>query len=50
MDHNYTLGDELTVDQFMSNWTLQSGYPVLNITKDENLNTFSIIQVIYKYE
>lgn len=29
----------------MSNWTLQSGYPVLNIIKNTTSNTFSVTQV-----
>lgn len=45
-DNNYELGNELTVKEFMSNWTLQSGYPVLRITKNEITNTFSVTQVI----
>jgi hypothetical protein len=39
--NNYTL----TVNDFMSNWTLQSGYPVLEITKNSTSNMFSVIQV-----
>lgn len=44
-EHGYVLGNDLTVNQFMSNWTLQPGYPVLNIAKNEKTNTFSITQV-----
>lgn len=40
------IGNELTVDEFMSNWTTQAGYPVLNIEKNETTHHFSIIQVI----
>lgn len=45
IDNNYTIGNKLTVNEFMSNWTLQSGYPVLHITKNETTNTFSVSQV-----
>lgn len=45
-DNNYEMGNELTVNEFMSNWTLQPGYPVLLITKNEIFNTFSVTQVI----
>lgn len=43
-DNNYEIGNGLTVNEFMSNWTLQSGYPVLNVTR--NATTFSVTQVI----
>lgn len=45
-DSDYTIGNGMTVESFMSNWTMQSGYPVLNITKNETSNTFSVTQVI----
>jgi aminopeptidase N len=45
-DNDYDLGNELTVNEFMSNWTLQPGYPVLRITKNNISNTFSVTQVI----
>lgn len=41
--YNYKLGNELTVDQFMSNWTLQTGHPLIQITKNETF--FSVTQV-----
>lgn len=44
-ENQYKLKDEMTVSSFMSNWTLQSGYPVLNITKNETLNTILVTQV-----
>lgn len=44
-DNDYDIGNELTVNEFMSNWTLQSGYPVLNITRNTTTNTFLVIQV-----
>lgn len=40
------IGNELSVRDFMTNWTTQSGYPVLNIVKNQTANTFSIVQVI----
>uniref|UniRef100_A0A2S2QK36 Endoplasmic reticulum aminopeptidase 2 n=1 Tax=Sipha flava TaxID=143950 RepID=A0A2S2QK36_9HEMI len=43
-DNDYDLGNELTVNEFMSNWTLQPGYPVLRITKNNISNTFSVTQ------
>lgn len=46
MDNDYVFGNGLTVNQFMMNWTLQSGYPVISVTKNETSNTFSITQVI----
>jgi len=45
-DNDYEIGNELTVNEFMSNWTLQSGYPVLNITRNATTNTFLVTQVI----
>lgn len=45
VDHNHTIGNDLTVKEFMSNWTLQSGYPVIYVTKNKITNTFSVIQV-----
>jgi len=45
-DHKYEIGNEMTVTDFMSSWTLQSGYPLLNIQKNETSNTFSVVQVI----
>uniref|UniRef100_A0A2S2NAD6 Aminopeptidase n=2 Tax=Schizaphis graminum TaxID=13262 RepID=A0A2S2NAD6_SCHGA len=36
-DYDYNIGNELDVVDFMSNWTLQSGYPVLNIMKNGNM-------------
>jgi aminopeptidase N len=45
-ENNYNIGNGLTVNEFMSNWTLQSGYPVLQITKNDTSNTLSVIQVI----
>lgn len=45
-DQNFEIGNGLTVDEFMSNWTLQSGYPVLNITRNATANTFLVTQVI----
>lgn len=47
--HNFFIGNELTISEFMSNWTLQSGYPVLIIEKDEPSNNFVVNQVIYSY-
>ncbi|XP_025208483.1 aminopeptidase N-like [Melanaphis sacchari] len=41
---DYFLGNDLTVNEFMSNWTLQSGYPVLNITRNATTNTFLATQ------
>lgn len=43
-DEQYFIGNDLTVDEFMSNWTLQSGYPVLNISRDADTNTFLVTQ------
>lgn len=48
IDHNYTIGNELTVNEFMSNWTLQSGYPVIYISKNDTTNTFLVTQVNIK--
>lgn len=45
IDHNYTFGNKLTVNEFMSNWTSQSGYPILHIKKNEATNMFSVTQV-----
>jgi len=45
-DHEYEIGNGLSVDEFMSNWTLQSGYPVLSITRNATANTFLATQVI----
>lgn len=45
-DHKYSLGNELTVKEFMSNWTTQPGYPVMIIEKDELTNNFVVTQVI----
>lgn len=44
-DYQYKLKNGMTIHKFMSNWTLQSGYPVLNITKNETLNMFLVTQV-----
>lgn len=44
-DNQYKLKDGMTIYDFMSNWTLQAGYPVINITKNETLNTFFVTQV-----
>lgn len=46
LEKNYTIGNELSVYEFMSNWTLQSGYPVLDITKNETSSTFWVTQVM----
>lgn len=46
LDNNYDFGNDLTVNEFMSNWTLQSGYPVVNITRNATANTFLVTQVI----
>ncbi|CAH1738621.1 unnamed protein product [Aphis gossypii] len=43
-DNEYEIGNDLTVHEFMSNWTLQSGYPVLNITRNATTNTFLVTQ------
>nr|AEV66511.1 aminopeptidase N 3 [Aphis glycines] len=43
-DKDYEIGNDLTVNEFMSNWTLQSGYPVLNITRNATTNTFLVTQ------
>jgi len=45
-DNEYFIGPNLTVNEFMSNWTLQSGYPVLNITRNATSNSFLVTQVI----
>jgi len=45
-DKQYDIGNDLTVNEFMSNWTLQSGYPVLNISRNATINTFLVTQVI----
>lgn len=47
-DHEFKLNNGLTVNQFMSNWTLQSGYPVLYVTKNKTSNTFILTQVNMK--
>lgn len=44
-DEDYTIGNGLSVHVFMSNWTLQSGYPVLKIAKNETAGTYSVTQV-----
>lgn len=44
-ENQYKLKDGMTIHDFMSNWTLQTGYPVLNITKNETINTFLVTQV-----
>ncbi|KAL5244511.1 hypothetical protein ACI65C_011922 [Semiaphis heraclei] len=44
LDNNYDFGNDLTVNEFMSNWTLQSGYPVVNITRNATANTFLVTQ------
>ncbi|VVC40908.1 Hypothetical protein CINCED_3A014501 [Cinara cedri] len=41
-DNSTEFGNDLTVYEFMTNWTTQSGYPVLNIVK--NQTSFSIVQ------
>jgi len=46
IDNNYDFGNDLTVNDFMSNWTLQSGYPVVDITRDAATNKFLVTQVI----
>lgn len=46
IDNDREFGNNLTVYEFMTNWTTQSGYPVLNIAKNESTNTFTIVQVI----
>lgn len=48
LKEQYIIENGLTVRDFMSNWTTQAGYPVLNITKNKNTNTFLVTQVIYK--
>lgn len=48
-DNKYSIGNGLTVYEFMSNWTLQAGYPVLDIMKNESSNTFSVIQVNIRF-
>lgn len=46
VDNKFEIGNGLTVKEFMSNWTLQEGYPLLSITRDNEANTFIITQVI----
>lgn len=46
MNNNYEIGNELTVQEFMSNWTTQAGYPLLDITKNETINQYLVTQVI----
>lgn len=46
VDNKFEIGEGLTVKEFMSNWTLQEGYPLLNIFRDNEANTFIITQVI----
>lgn len=46
MDNYYEIGNKLTVQEFMSNWTTQAGYPLLNITKNETINQYLVTQVI----
>jgi len=43
-DYDYEIVNGLSVNEFMSNWTLQSGYPVLNITRNSIANTFLATQ------
>ncbi|XP_022165263.1 aminopeptidase N-like [Myzus persicae] len=43
-DHDYDVGNGLTVSEFMSNWTLQSGYPVLNVTRNATTKLFFVTQ------
>ncbi|XP_026820838.1 aminopeptidase N-like [Rhopalosiphum maidis] len=43
-DHEYEIANGLLVNEFMSNWTLQSGYPVLNITRNATSNKFLVTQ------
>lgn len=44
-DNQYKLKNGMKIYDFMSNWTLQAGYPVLNIMKNETLNTYFVTQV-----
>lgn len=45
-DKGYELENDLSVTEFMKNWTTQSGYPCLTIMKNETSNEFVLIQVI----
>lgn len=44
-NHKYHFGNEITVNEFMSNWTTQPGYPVMMIERDESTNEFLVTQV-----
>lgn len=46
-ENNFSIGKELTVEEFMSNWTTQAGYPVLIIEKNKSANNLIVTQVIY---
>lgn len=46
VDKDYDFGNGLTVHEFMSNWTTQAGYPLLDITKNKTTNQYLVTQVI----
>lgn len=43
------LSRNVTVKEIMDTWTTQTGYPLLNVTRDYNGNTLSITQVTEKH-
>lgn len=41
------LEKNITVKEIMDTWTLQSGYPVLKVTRDYSANTVTLSQVLF---
>ena len=44
-----TLSQGMSVKEVMDSWTLQTGFPVITVTRDYQDNTATLIQVSYEY-
>lgn len=49
IDNGIEFGNGLNVQNFMSNWTTQAGYPILDIKKNKTANKYLLTQVIIHY-